>query len=221
MKKTMIASAITAGLIAPFALAQQQVSALHYDYVNLDVAVGKSDVPLDGREFNFRSQTVSTSFSFRVMDQVYLAGGAAATSTDDKDFQQGRELNIDNDTFDVSARVGAFLPVLENVDLIAEAGVLHSRLDQKTRGHADYVGSGKESTTDFMWKAGFRSVWMDSFEVNVDYARADKRSILTISGPIYITENLSLDIAYSRSKNTTPGNKSETDAISVGARYYF
>jgi hypothetical protein len=89
-----------------------QSKTLHYDYFNLDVAVGKSDVPLDGRE-----------------------------------------LNIDNDTFDVSARVVAFLPVLENVDLIAEAGVLHSRLDQKTRGHADYVGQGKENETDFMWKA--------------------------------------------------------------------
>lgn len=214
--KLAIASVLAAATMAPI-----QAAELSYDYVNAGVNIGKSTFDVAGRDFDFATRGVQIDGSLRLSDYTYVTAGLGHGRADDTKRSGDLRLKLDDKQTDASFTLGVILPVADNFHVIAEAGALHTRIKTSAAILPLATQKNSDSDTEALFKVGFRSTWFDSFEVEGSYSKAGDLSAFSVGGPMYVTENLGIDLNYTRLKDERAGRNSKNNVIGLGVRYYF
>jgi len=195
---------------------------LSYNYADIGAGIGKLELKTLGRKYDYKAITFGGAVSMELGSNYYLVFDINSTKVNDKDRDGGVILDIDGSMKDLSAQLGYAVPVADSTDLTFEIGATHMRddLTGKFIPGSDY--KRKESDNGLAWGVGLRSIWPEyGFEGYVNLAGVDDNLGFQIGGPMYITENIALDIHYNYAVKREHNNKTKLSSLGLSLRGYF
>lgn len=195
---------------------------LSYNFVDAGAGIGKLELKTSGRKYDYKAITLGGAVSMELGSNYYLVFDINSTRINDKDRDGGVILDVDGSMKDLSAQIGYALPVADSTDLTFQIGATHMRDDLT----GDFIPGPdykrKRSENALAWEVGLRSIWDEyGFEGYVNIAGVDDNLGFQIGGPMYITENIAVDIHYNYLVKSEHNNKTKLSSLGLSLRAYF
>lgn len=218
MNKTLITCALITASSTTFAA----VSELSYNYVEATAAIGKFSVRTAGKTFDYKTPTFSAQFSYELDEDYFVTLGHSQTTVDKSDNAGGVILTLDGTMKQTGFTLGYAYSLQPTTDLTFQIGGAHSSNDIDGRFTPSGIYQYKKSTNNLIWDISLRTLWPEySFEGYVGVVGQDDDLGLKIGGPMYLTDNLAVDINYLYFKKREKSNSSTLSSLGLSIRKYF
>ncbi|WP_375748785.1 hypothetical protein [Vibrio sp. HN007] len=110
----------------------------------------------------------------------------------------------------------------QDTDFTVEAGASHNNNDLSGKFIPGNNYAIRDKKTKLIWSLGVRSIWVESgFELYGKVLGEGDGLGFTVGGPMYLTENLAIDLSYTFMKNKHGNDKTKLSALGLSLRSYF
>ncbi len=192
----------------------------NYNYAEVTGLFGKTEMAYSNKKPDFSTKGIGATVQYSPYENVYLKATISRLKINDSKKYGSQKFKTYGNSTTIAGLVGLYVPVTDNLDLLAGVGIANENDDYKygienTQNQFKY----DERKTKFYGEAGTKIGLSSWGELDLMYSRLNDANYFTASGKFALTENWGIQTGYSYS----PSGKYRKRYGSwiIGARYSF